>query len=67
MGRVTEGHGPVGVPALRARGLVRAPACRREAKIPAELEVASKPTLAAGLVARAAGWKIRRAPVLGDL
>ncbi|MGO9789193.1 MAG: transposase [Solirubrobacteraceae bacterium] len=43
------------------------PARRREAKIPAELEAATKPTLAAGLVARAAGWKIRRAPVLGDL
>lgn len=34
--------------------------------MPAELEFATKPTLSGDLVARAAGWKIRRAPVLGD-
>jgi SRSO17 transposase len=42
------------------------PVRRREAKIPAELEFQTKPALGAELVARAAGWKIRRAPVLGD-
>ena len=42
------------------------PVRRKEAKIPVELEFATKPTLAGDLVARAAGWKIRRAPVLGD-
>jgi len=39
---------------------------RTRAKIPAELEFATKPTLSGDLIARAAGWKIRRAVVLGD-
>jgi len=39
---------------------------RKKAKIPVELEFATKPTLAGDLVARAAGWKVRHAPVLGD-
>jgi SRSO17 transposase len=42
------------------------PVRRKEAKIPASVEFATKPTIAGELVARAAGWKIRRAPVLGD-
>jgi len=42
------------------------PARRREAKIPADVGFETKPALGAELVARAAGWKIRRAPVLGD-
>src|SRR5450755_2105882 len=42
------------------------PVRRREAKIPESVEFQTKPALGAGLVARAAGWKIRRAPVLGD-
>jgi len=42
------------------------PKRRREAKVPADVEFATKPALGAELVARAAGWKIRRAPVLGD-
>jgi SRSO17 transposase len=42
------------------------PARRREAKIPADVEFQTKPALGGDLVARAAGWKIRRAPVLGD-
>jgi SRSO17 transposase len=42
------------------------PERRRETKIPAELEFQTKPALGGDLVARAAGWKIRRAPVLGD-
>jgi SRSO17 transposase len=42
------------------------PARRREAKIPASVEFQTKPTIGGELVARAAGWKIRRAPVLGD-
>ena len=42
--------------------------CRapREAKIPENVEFQTKPALGGELVARAAGWKIRRAPVLGD-
>lgn len=39
---------------------------RRRAKIPADVEFATKPALGGELVARAAAWKIRRAPVLGD-
>jgi SRSO17 transposase len=42
------------------------PLRRREAKIPADVGFATKPALGGDLVARAAGWKIRRAPVLGD-
>jgi SRSO17 transposase len=42
------------------------PVRRREAKIPASVEFQTKPALGGELVARAAGWKIRRAPVLGD-
>ena len=39
---------------------------RKDAKIPADVAFATKPTLGGDLVARAAEWKIRRAPVLGD-
>jgi SRSO17 transposase len=39
---------------------------RRKAKIPDGVEFATKPALGGELVARAAGWKVRRAPVLGD-
>jgi SRSO17 transposase len=39
---------------------------RRQAKIPAHVEFQTKPALGGELVARAAGWKVRRAPVLGD-
>ncbi|HKR49882.1 MAG TPA: IS701 family transposase [Pseudonocardiaceae bacterium] len=39
---------------------------RRRAKVPDEVEFQTKPALGADLVARAAGWKIGRAPVLGD-
>jgi SRSO17 transposase len=42
------------------------PVRRREAKIPADVEFQTKPALGSELVAQAAGWKIRRAPVLGD-
>jgi SRSO17 transposase len=42
------------------------PVRRREAKIPKDVEFQTKPGLGSDLVARAAGWKIGRAPVLGD-
>jgi SRSO17 transposase len=42
------------------------PERRRRAKVPDSVEFQTKPALGAELVARAAGWKIRRAPVLGD-
>ena len=42
------------------------PERRRRAKIPAEVEFQSKPELGMDLIERAAGWKIEKAPVLGD-
>jgi SRSO17 transposase len=39
---------------------------RRKAKIPDEIVFQTKPQLAAGIIERAARWKIPRAPVLGD-
>jgi SRSO17 transposase len=39
---------------------------RRKAKIPDEVQFQTKPELATGLIERAAGWEIPRAPVLGD-
>ncbi len=42
------------------------PVRRRETKIPENVEFQTKPALGGDLVARAAGWKFRRAPVLGD-
>jgi SRSO17 transposase len=39
---------------------------RRKAKIPEEVQFQTKPQLGAELAVRAAGWKIKRAPVLGD-
>ena len=42
------------------------PERRTGAKIPDSVEFQTKPALGSELVARAAGWKIRRAPVLGD-
>jgi SRSO17 transposase len=42
------------------------PVRRRETKIPDGVEFETKPAIGGDLVARAAGWRIRRAPVLGD-
>jgi SRSO17 transposase len=42
------------------------PERRRMAKIPEEVEFKTKPELGVELVERAAGWKIAKAPVLGD-
>ncbi|MDQ2896622.1 MAG: IS701 family transposase [Actinomycetota bacterium] len=39
---------------------------RRRAKIPEEVAFATKPQLGVKLAVRAAGWKVRKAPVLGD-
>jgi SRSO17 transposase len=39
---------------------------RAKAKIPERVAFATKPAIGGDLVARAAGWKVRRAPVLGD-
>jgi SRSO17 transposase len=42
------------------------PARRKQAKIPEEVEFATKPQLGVDLAVRAAGWKLGTAPVLGD-
>src|SRR5664280_2671567 len=42
------------------------PERRRRAKIPAEVAFQTKPELGVALIERAAGWKIAKAPVLGD-
>ncbi|MGI9099573.1 MAG: IS701 family transposase [Solirubrobacteraceae bacterium] len=39
---------------------------RRKAKIPEDVAFQTKPQLAAGLIERAATWKVPRGPVLGD-
>ena len=43
------------------------PERRRKAKIPEEIEFQTKPQLGVKLAVRAAGWKVNRAPVLGDM
>jgi len=42
------------------------PQRRAKAKIPEELEFQTKPELGVGLIERAGGWDVPRAPVLGD-
>jgi SRSO17 transposase len=42
------------------------PERRERAKVPEHVKFATKPALGGELVCRAADWKIRRAPVLGD-
>ena len=39
---------------------------RQKAKIPEEVQFKTKPELAVGLAVRAAGWKLKPAPILGD-
>jgi SRSO17 transposase len=62
----TKGTVPLGFRLYVPEDWCADPVRRREAKIPASVEFQTKPTLGAELVARAAGWKIRRVPVLGD-
>jgi len=62
----TKGTVPLGFRLYLPEDWCADPVRRREAKIPADVVFATKPTLGGDLVARAAGWKIRRAPVLGD-
>jgi hypothetical protein len=39
---------------------------RKKARIPEEVEFQTKPQLGVTLGVRVAGWKVRKAPVLGD-
>ena len=61
-----QGSVPLGFGLYLPEDWCQDPARRRQAKIPADVEFQTKPALGGDLVARAAGWKIRRAPVLGD-
>ena len=62
----TKGTVPLGFRLYVPEDWCADPIRRRDAKIPASVEFQTKPTLGGDLIARAAGWKIRRAPVLGD-
>jgi len=62
----TKGTVPLGFRLYVPEDWCADPARRKETKIPASVEFARKPTIAGELVTRSAGWKIRRAPVLGD-
>jgi SRSO17 transposase len=62
----TKGTVPLGFRLYVPEDWCADPIRRRETKIPASVEFQTKPTLGGELIARAAGWKIRRAPVLGD-
>ena len=62
----TKGTVPLGFRLYVPEDWCADPIRRRDAKIPASVEFVTKPTIGGDLIARAAGWKIRRAPVLGD-
>ena len=62
----TKGTVPLGFRLYVPEDWCGDPQRRREAKIPASFEFQTKPSLGGELIAKAAGWKIRRAPVLGD-
>jgi SRSO17 transposase len=61
-----RGTVPLGLRLYLPEDWCQDPVRRRETKIPASVEFQTKPAIGGELVARAAGWRIRRAPVLGD-
>jgi SRSO17 transposase len=61
-----KGTVPLGFRLYLPEDWCRDPVRRRETKIPDSVEFQTKPAIGGDLVARAAGWRIRRAPVLGD-
>ena len=62
----SKGTAPLGFRLYLPEDWCDDPVRRKEAKIPDEVEFQTKPALAGDLVTRAAGWKLRRAAVLGD-
>lgn len=62
----TKGTVPLGFCLYLPEDWCADPVRRRAAKVPDSVRFGTKPTLGADLIARAAGWKVRRAPVLGD-
>jgi SRSO17 transposase len=61
-----EGTVPLGWALYLPEEWCEDPERRRRAKIPAEVEFQTKPELGVDLIERAAGWRIAKAPVLGD-
>lgn len=61
-----KGTVPLGFRLYLPEDWCKDPERRERAKIPESVAFATKPALGGDLVARAAGWKVRRAPVLGD-
>ena len=61
-----EGTVPLGWALYLPEEWCKDPVRRKKAKIPEEVEFATKPQLGVKLAVRAAGWKVRKAPVLGD-
>src|SRR5664280_558498 len=61
-----EGTVPLGWALYLPEEWCEDPERRRRAKIPAEVVFQTKPELGVALIERAAGWKIAKAPVLGD-
>ncbi len=62
----TKGTVPLGWALYLSEEWCEDPGRRAKAKIPEEVEFQTKPELGVDLIERAAGWKIAKAPVLGD-
>jgi len=62
----SKGTVPLGWALYLPEDWCKDPARRKQAKIPEEVEFRTKPQLGVELAIRAAGWKVRNAPVLGD-
>jgi SRSO17 transposase len=62
----SKGTVPLGWALYLPREWCEDPERRRKAKIPGDVEFKTKPELGVELVERAAGWRIAKAPVLGD-
>ena len=62
----SQGDGAVGVGAVSAGGVVQGCRAAQEGEDPRGDRVCDQAAAGGGLAVRAAGWKIRKAPVLGD-
>jgi SRSO17 transposase len=62
----TKGTVPLGWALYLPEEWCEDPERRTKAKIPEEIEFQTKPELGVGLIGRAGGWDVPRAPVLGD-
>ena len=62
----SQGTVPLGWALYLPEDWCKDPARRQKAKIPEEVEFRTKPQLGVQLAVRAAGWKVCKAPVLGD-